>query len=146
AYLENADRFQTVVVKNVGDAPGDYRVDLVDLKMRDDGAVVNYDAGETPQYSAVPYLRIAPKSMTLKPGETQNIRIILRKPDNLEPGEYRAHMRVLLVHENAAASGLIVKGQQITVRPNLAVTIPIILRNGKTTSTMSIDAPKLSRD
>ena len=145
-YLENNKRSETIILKNVGDAPGDYTVDLVDMKMTEDGAVVDYDHGEHPQYSAIPYLRIAPKSMTLKPGESQTVRIIVRKPEDLEDGEYRAHVRVFRAHQNTTAPNVLAKEPQITVRTNLAVTVPVIMRTGKTSLTMTIDAPKLSYD
>jgi P pilus assembly chaperone PapD len=47
--LDNGEKFSTIIVKNAGDAPGDYRISLADMKMRDDGAVVPYSPGETPQ-------------------------------------------------------------------------------------------------
>src|SRR5579872_7385837 len=127
-YFENNDRSQLVVVKNTGDASGDYTIDLVDMKMTEQGAVVSYDPGETPQYSAIPYLHIAPRSMTLKPGEYQNVRLLLRKPENLAPGEYRAHLRVTLVHDNASAPVAPVGSPLITVKANIALSVPVIVR------------------
>jgi len=88
--MENNDRYATIVVRNIGDAAGDFTVGLQDMKMRETGMVVPPDPGETPPYSAMPYLHITPKSMTLKPGETQSVRLMVRVPENLEPGEYRA--------------------------------------------------------
>jgi P pilus assembly chaperone PapD len=101
--MENNDRYSTIVIRNIGNATGDFTVGLQDMKMLETGMIMPLDPGETPQYSAIPYIHITPKSMTLKPGETQNVRLMLRVPENLEPGEYRTHVKVRLVNDNTDA-------------------------------------------
>ncbi len=143
--MEKNDRQGTIVIKNTGDATGNFTIELVDMKMLETGIVVPYDAGETAQFSATSLIHIAPKSMTLKPGETQNVRLLLRKPETLEPGEYRTHLRVRLVDENADVQD---PGKEtgIQVKANLVIIIPIIVRHGATTLSMNIDSPRLARD
>ncbi len=145
--MEKNDRYTTIVIKNTGDSTGDFTADLADMKMLETGMVVPYEQGETPQYSAIPYIHIAPHSMTLKPGETQNLRLMLRKPERMEPGEYRAHLKVRVVNDNAdnpvnTAGNAAV----IAVKANLVIVIPVIIRNGETSLSMGIDQPILSRD
>lgn len=144
--MEKADRFSTVVIKNTGDAAGDFNIDLVDMKMEESGMVVPYAAGETPQFSAIPYIHIAPKSVTLKPGESQNVRLMLHKPENLEAGEYRSHLQVRLINDNADETKAPNKDAVISVKTNLVIVIPVILRNGDTNLTVGIEQPKLARD
>jgi hypothetical protein len=145
--MEKNDRYSTVILKNTGDATGDFTMDLIDMKMQENGAVVPYGAGERPQYSALPYVHVAPRSMTLKPGQTQNIRLILTKSVNMEPGEYRTHLQVRLVHGNVDTSGSAPgKNIGISVQTNLVIAIPVIVRNGETTLSMGIDQPKLVHD
>lgn len=141
--MENNDRSSTVVIKNTGDATGDFDIELIDMKMDENGMVVPYAAGETPQYSAVPYVHISPKSVTLKPGESQNVRLLLHKPENMEPGEYRAHVKVRLVSDNVDEPKP-TKDAVIAVKTNLVIIIPVIIRNGQTTLTMGIDQAKLN--
>jgi hypothetical protein len=145
--MEKNDRFSTVVIKNTGDATGDFNIDLVDMKMEETGMVVPYASGETPAYSAIPYIHIAPKSVTLKPGESQNVRLLLRKPENMEPGEYRSHVKVRLVNDNAdEPKDPATKDAVISVKANLVIVIPVIVRNGDTSLTMGIEQPRLGRD
>jgi hypothetical protein len=153
--MENGDRFTTVVVKNVGNATGNFSVSLVDMEMKDDGLVTALDAGKTDPLSAIPYIRIAPKSITLKPGETQNVRIMVRKPENLPPGEYRSHLRLSLDNDNVegtadAADPFKPASSQpeahISVKANLVLIIPVIVRNGETTLSMKIEQPKITHD
>jgi hypothetical protein len=145
--MENNDRYSTIVIRNIGDATGDFTVGLQDMKMLETGMVVPLDPGETPQYSAIPYLHITPKSMTLKPGETQTVRLMLRVPESLGPGEYRSHVKVDLVNDNTdAAVNAMSKEAVIAVKANLIIIIPVIVRHGATTLSMGIADAKLSHD
>lgn len=144
--MEKNDRQGTIVIKNTGDATGNFTIELVDMKMQETGIVVPYDAGEEPQFSALKLIHIAPKSMTLKAGETQNVRLLLRKPETLEPGEYRTHLRVRLVDENADEKPAPGQQANIQVKANLVIVIPIIVRQGATSLSMNIDSPRLTRD
>src|ERR1019366_5509841 len=120
--MENNDRYATIVIRNIGDATGDFTVGLQDMKMLETGMVVPLDPGEAPQYSAMSYLHITPRSMTLKPGETQNVRLLLRVPENLEAGEYRAHAYVRLVNDNTDAPiNTAGKEAVIAVKANLVI-------------------------
>jgi hypothetical protein len=144
--MENSDRSATVVIKNTGDATGDFDIDLVDMKMGEDGMVVPYASNEAPQFSAIPLIHIAPKSVTLKPGESQNVRLLLRKPETLEAGEYRSHVKVRIVNDNADAPPPSTKDAVISVKTNLVIIIPVIVRNGDTKLTMGIEQAKLAHD
>jgi hypothetical protein len=148
--MENSDRFTTVVIKNVGNATGNFSVDMIDMEMKEDGLVVPLEEGKADAYSAIPYLRVAPRSITLKPGETQNVRVMLRKPETLAPGEYRSHMRVKLDNDNVEGTEeneeKPVKEAQISVKANLVLIIPVIVRHGETTMSVKIDSPKLAHD
>jgi len=145
--MENNDRYGTIVIRNIGDATGDFTVGLQDMKMLETGMVVPLDPGETPQYSAIPYLHITPKSMTLKPGETQTVRVMLRVPENLEAGEYRTHVKLRLVNDNTDAPANVAgKDAVIAVKANLVIIIPVIVRHGATTMSIGIADAKLSHD
>jgi hypothetical protein len=153
--MENGDRFTTVVVKNTGNATGNFSVGLVDMEMKDDGQVTPVDPAKPDPYSAIPYIRIAPKSITLKPGETQNVRIMVRKPETLPAGEYRSHLRVSLDNDNVdntpdSAADPLSQGKKpeahIAVKANLVLIIPVILRNGDTTLNMKLEEPKVTYD
>lgn len=149
--MENKDRYTTIVIKNIGNATGYFSVDMIDMAMKEDGIVVPLEEGKTDPYSAIPYLRAAPKSITLKPGEAQNVRVMLRKPDTLPAGEYRSHMRVKVEDDNveateARAANPEQKDAQIQVKANLVLIIPVIVRHGETTLSVKIESPEILRD
>lgn len=149
--MEKRDRYITVMLKNAGDATGNFSVSMIDMAMGEDGHVLQIEEGKEAPYSAVPYLRISPLSMTLKPGETQNVRLMLRKPENLPMGEYRSHMKLKVVDDNVEASTAAVaadgqKAAGITVKAKLSLTIPVIVRHGDTTIAIKMESPKIVRD
>jgi hypothetical protein len=146
--MENKDRTATVVIKNVGQATGNFSVTLIDMKMEESGMVVPVEGEKSAEYSAIPYIRIAPRSMTLKPNESQNVRLMLRIPEGLENGEYRAHLRVKIENDNVDDSGqpINTKDVAIAVKANLVLIIPVIIRHGETSLVMQIDSPKITHD
>ena len=87
--LENSDHYATVTVKNSGDGIGRYRIELIDASMEEDGGVKLRDDGSRDPFSALDLLSISPRSMTLKPDDYQTIRILVKNPAGLAPGEYR---------------------------------------------------------
>lgn len=145
--LEPADRYGTVTVKNSGQATGNFTTDLVDMKMTDKGLVVPLEGGEKDEYSAKSYLHMAPRSFTLKPGETQNVRLILRKPEGLAAGEYRTHLQVRLANDNVdVEKPTKPNAAGIAVKTNIVLVIPVIFRHGDTTFSMKIEDAKVSHD
>jgi hypothetical protein len=147
--MNDKNSYASVVLKNHGHATGNYSVELVDLQMLENGNVVPIEQGQPAPYSALPYLHVVPRSMSLKPNEIQKIQLVLHKPPNLEDGEYRAHLKVRLVDENAdgeKASVVTAKSVTISVKAHLVMIIPVIFRHGETSYTMQIDSPKLSRN
>lgn len=140
--IEKGARFATVNIINTGTAMGDYNLELIDLKMNDVGDVVPYDAGETPQYSAVPYMHTAPKSFSLGPGGAQKVRIILNAKATAPAGEYRAHMKIALKNDGTQKP----EEDAVQVQTDLITTIPVILRFGETAAKTGVKNVSVTKD
>lgn len=142
--LEPKDRNVTVMVRNNGDATGAYRVELVDMEMPEKGVLKELPDGAA--YSAKPMIRISPRQMVLKPEEGQNVRILIRRPRDLDDGEYRTHLKIKLIDDNVEASN---EGPaqhdavMIQVKPRFSLVIPVIVRQGKTDASVTLDKPTL---
>lgn len=118
--FEGRARDAAVRVSNNGGArPVTYRVDLVDLRKDAKGQMVE----GTVDRSAVAFLRFSPRQFTLAPGETQAIRLSLRKPADLAPGEYRSYLRVTELPSDEQTTGPL--HIEFLVRHQL----PIIVKN-----------------
>ncbi|MES2906893.1 MAG: hypothetical protein V4691_07705 [Pseudomonadota bacterium] len=142
-------RYSTVQLKNIGKATGNFSVNLVDMEMTESGTIVPLAPNRTDPYSAIPYLHISPRSITLKPGESQVVRLVLRKPEALQTGEYRSHLRVKIENDNVEESenaANVEKKKGITVKTNLVIYVPVIFRHGETQFAAQIADPRLVYD
>jgi hypothetical protein len=142
--LDQKDRYASLTIKNSGDATGQFKIDVVDMIMEEEGNVREIKSGEKPQFSAKDMIKISPRSVSVKAFQSQNIRVLIRKPSDLEDGEYRAHVRVKMVNDNAEESEDLEQDEaKIEVRANIVVVIPIIIRQGEVSFTSSITDAKL---
>lgn len=146
--MDDGQKAARVELKNAGDATGQYSISMIDMTMLETGAIVDVPNGKRELYSAIPFLHTSPKSVTIAPGESQTIRIMQKRGAQLEAGEYRSHLRVRLENENVDGQSDSTPANQsaISVKAHLAIVIPVILRVGDTTYSVSIDGPKLAYD
>lgn len=100
--FEGRDRGGEVFVANTGDSTATYRLEPAHFEMREDGTLVEVE-GDPPPDSAVDMLRYSPRQFQLSPGESQTVRLAVRKPASLAPGEYRAHLKVINIGAVAEA-------------------------------------------
>jgi hypothetical protein len=146
--LEKNERSATINLKNNGEANGAYKIELIDMVMEENGVIREVMPTEKAEFSAKDMIRIAPRSVSLMPAQDQNIRLLIRKPDNVTQGEYRSHLRVTLVHgdyqPNAANSDQ-QQGASLAIKPKLALVIPIILRFGQTSYQVTLANPAISQ-
>lgn len=125
-------RSAEVTLVNSGSQPVTYRVELIDQRMTPAGGL---EAPSEPvERSATGLLRYSPRQVTVPPGSSQTVRLLLRKPADLSPGEYRAHLlcRALPPEDAVADVESLKDGKELAVRvvPLPAVSIPIIVRHG----------------
>ncbi len=127
------DRAAEVNLFNRGTAPATYRIDVVDKRMTEEGALVDVPEGETDPLSAAQFLRYAPRQVTLGPGETQKVRLLVRRPPELAEAEYRSHLLVRTVPEprRLAVGAEVPGGLRVAVTALPAVSIPVIVRHGE---------------
>ncbi len=143
--LGESERTVTVDIINKGDARGSYRIELIDMIMPENGSIRELKEGETDSYSLKRFARISPRRTVLKPDGVQKIRILLRRPKDLEDGEYRSHLKVTLTEDNLdrVERAQPTKNLSIQIKPRLAFTIPIIVRQGETHYQVNIDEAKV---
>ncbi|HLO68809.1 MAG TPA: fimbria/pilus periplasmic chaperone [Holophaga sp.] len=139
--LDARTRHQEVNLRNSGDGPGTFRIQLVGMDMDEDGACREVPLPPLPGGLAHRNLiQFSPPQVTLKPGESQVIRIRVNRPKDLPDGEYRAHMRVQEVPPPAPpdAPAEEAKGLSIRIVTQFGVAIPLIVRQGETSATVAL--------
>ena len=84
---------QELVLRNRGADVATYRISVVNREKNpetgrmEDIELSGYENGYADQM-----IRYSPRTVVLRPGEVQTIRVALKKPDDLPNGEYRTRM------------------------------------------------------
>ena len=89
--FEDRTRTAQVTLVNKGSETATYRISFIRQNMTEDGKFVPAEKDESGLYSDT-MVRYSPRQITLSPGQSQVVRLMLRKPKNLPDGEYRSHM------------------------------------------------------
>jgi P pilus assembly chaperone PapD len=135
------ERTKQVNLINNGSDTGRYRISFVNRRMTQDG---NFEEvpEDTPGMYSDGLVRFSPRQVTLAPGQSQTVRLMLRKKRDMEDGEYRSHMLFQSLPDPKATdiSKLAGKNKGLSVHliPVIGITIPVIVRHGKLTSTVSL--------
>ena len=90
--FEGRTRTAQLSLLNKGSAAATYRISLINMRMTEDGGFKEIDEPAPGEQFADRLIRYAPRQVVLAPGDSQAVRLLLRKPRGLEPGEYRSHL------------------------------------------------------
>lgn len=139
----DGSRGTEVVLNNIGSAPATYRISLELKRMTPQGGLDEIEEADANavERAALEMISFSPRRVTLPPNQPQVIRIGVRAPEGLPPGEYRAHMLFRAVPDAVAATERAVDtggGVSVSLTPIYGITIPIIVRIGDLSATASI--------
>lgn len=149
--IDGRQRGAQVEIINRGSKPETYRIKIVNRRMTNTGEIVVADRAEANEQFADGMLVHTPRQVTLQPGVSQTVRIAARRPAGLPDGEYRSHLQFDRVADAAAASELenIGKPEQgqvaIVLQALIGASIPVIVRQGDTWATVTLDDLKLGK-
>lgn len=135
--FEKGERSAQVELINQGKTPETYRISLVNRRMSETGEFMSIDAPGPGEQFADVLLRYSPRQVTIPPGGSQTVRIMLRKPAELAFGEYRSHLQFDRVADPSTNSLEALgrnDGTQVGVVLSALVgaSIPVIVRHGDT--------------
>ena len=137
--LEGRTRSAQLGLVNKGSTTATYRITVVNMYMDENGAMKEVAKPVDGQQFADDLFRYSPRQVTLEPGASQAIRLLLRKPKDLADGEYRSHMMMRAVPD---LSGQSVEntgaGAAVRLIPVFGIAVPIIVRHGKVEYAMSL--------
>lgn len=132
--FEKNQRTAQIELINNGTEPATYRISLVNKRMTENGEFVVAKTGQPEDRFADQLVRFAPHQVTLQPGASQTVRVMLRKPGDLARGEYRTHLQFDRVATDAAAqpAGAAVAPGEVGVNISVMIgaSVPVIVRNG----------------
>ncbi|RTL15055.1 MAG: molecular chaperone [Burkholderiales bacterium] len=137
-------RAAQVELMNQGKTPETYRIHLVNRRMGPDGEFIAIDTPGPGEQFADELLRYSPRQVTIPPGGSQIVRILLRKPDGLPDGEYRSHLQFDRVADASGASSVEDVARQdgkdvgVVIQALVGASIPVIVRQGDTQATLRL--------
>lgn len=107
------------------------------------------EEGEThaSYHPADPYLVYSPRRVVVEPDETQRVRILVRRPKDMEDGEYRSHLVITSDSVKPEPEPEITPGEfggVFKIRSSLS--IPVMLRTGKTTIDINPQNARIVRE
>lgn len=141
--FQGRNQVAELTLVNKGDKPATYRISFENRRMNTDGSFVPIDEAENGELFAEKLVRFAPRRIQLPPNQPQTVRLMARKPSDLADGEYRSHLHLAAVPDDAGSSSIErTAGDDeeisITLTPIYGVTIPIIVRHGTLESSAQI--------
>jgi P pilus assembly chaperone PapD len=147
--FEGRQRTAEITLVNVGSSTATYRITFVHLRMNEAGGMTEIGASgaEPGEQFADALIRYSPRQVTLEPTMAQTVRMQLRLPADLAPGEYRSHLLFRAVPPPEAAPKTIESVTDFTVRLTAiyGVSIPVIVRHGETSVTGTLSDLDLAR-
>lgn len=143
--LENGQKAAQVDLINSGTEPMSFRITLDRKRMNEIGEFQTVRGEGLPgELFSDQIVRYSPRQVTLSPGGGQTVRIALKLPEDLPPGEYRSHLSFIRVPAASALpsaqAGEDSKpgGLQTSMTAHVGASIPIIVRQGKLEAKLSI--------
>ena len=140
--FDGAKKTQEINLANTGTDTSKYLISVMEIRMREDGGFEEIATPDSGQFFASKFLRFFPRSVTLAPNESQVIKVQLIKTNEITESEYRSHVyfRANLDTKPLGEKDSVKVSNDISVKltPVFGITIPIIIRNGMSTTQMKI--------
>ena len=137
-YFDNKSKNNSLLIRNTSDIPLEFTTRIIHMDMTEEGTLAIVEPNVVEGRSAKKLLRYSPRRGLIPAKGMQAIRLSLRKPANLDRGEYRAVLRVV----GGTVSSELTSGG-VAIKPKIAYNIPIIVRHGKLSAAGELVNPQL---
>ena len=115
--FEGRTRSGTFKIMNRDSVPVDYRVEFAPLVEKDKGG------------DAKDWVRFSPRRVSLRPGEHQTVRVVVRKPLDLASGEYTARILIQAIPRPREKATEPTNKIQVNLDIVYGISIPIIIKH-----------------
>ncbi|WP_203301138.1 molecular chaperone [Marinobacter sediminum] len=140
--LEDGNRAAKLELVNRSSEPATFRIFLVNRRMNEYGEFSPAEPPLPEERFASQLIRYSPRQVRIEPGESQTVRLAVRKPANLDQGEYRSHLLfekqpdvgISSSVESIQGSGS--GGIEVRLQALVGISIPVIVRHGKLSATV----------
>jgi P pilus assembly chaperone PapD len=139
--IEGRERSSEVTIINLSNKVNSYDLGILNYRQDENGVYTTLDTPLSPLFDPKDIVRMSPKEFTLIGLAKQKVRISLRKPADLPDGEYRFH--ILARGSEVNPTDDTDNGAQVSVKINVGVAIPVIVRHGNVSATGKLTDFKL---
>lgn len=131
------------IVNNTGEEQS-FRLGWRNMRMTENQSLSFVKEGDSLEglHPAEEMVRFSPRRVVLAPGASQQIRLMLRRPKDLPDGEYRSHF---WIQPEAPAAKFQPdetkkppKGSSVQIKMLTGMTVPVFVRAGNLTASVSI--------
>jgi P pilus assembly chaperone PapD len=148
--FEGSKQREEITLANTGQDTAYYSISFLQYHMTDDGSFEEITEPKPGQQFAEPFLRFFPRSIQLAPGESQVVRMQLRRLPNMADGEYRSHLyfRAVPDEKPLGEEDILADSTAIGIRltPIFGISIPVIVRVGNLSSKVVISDLALQKE
>jgi hypothetical protein len=147
--FEGNKQIEEITLANTGQETAFYSISFLQYHMTEEGSFEEITEPKPGQMFADPVLRYFPRSVELAPGESQVVRMQLRRLPNMEDGEYRSHLyfRAVPDEKPLGQEDVLTDSTAIGIRltPIFGISIPVIVRIGDLPVSLSLSDLKLEK-
>ncbi len=140
--FEGQKRSQEINLANSGKDTARYVLSVVQIRMKEDGSFEQITTPDPGQNFADRYFRIFPRNVVLAPNEAQTVKVQMINTGDLVAGEYRSHLYIRAEEEKNPLGDKddVADPKAISVKlvAIFGISIPVIIRAGENTSTVSL--------
>jgi hypothetical protein len=146
--FEGKKTSESINLANSGKDTARYVISLINLRMKEDGSFEEISQAEENSFSAAPYVRYFPRTVTLAPNEGQVIKLQISNATKLATGEYRSHLYVRAFPKSALLGEIEPEDNNsigVKLAPIFGISLPVIIRVGQSNAIMNITDLNLTK-
>ncbi|MHA1541050.1 MAG: fimbrial biogenesis chaperone [Alphaproteobacteria bacterium] len=137
---------QSIKITNVTDTEKTYKLKIVNYEQEKNGGYKVITEENPVAKFASKNFRFSPRRVTLKPGKSQTINIMVKGKGALKDGEYRSHLAIVEKDATKMRTASASSGLGFEIKADYGVTVPVIIRKGKLNMDIKIKSAKLKSD
>jgi P pilus assembly chaperone PapD len=147
--FEPRERTEQVTLINTGTETRTYKLEWLQQKQTEGIGYSILSSSGVEQFNiASPYIRFSPRRVRLAPGESQMVKLLLRRKADMEGSEYRSHLKFTALppeRGNKAADTTTPSGMSIQLDVLTSYTIPVVISNSSTEFDLTFSHIKFSK-
>lgn len=143
--FEGKDRVHDIILINVTEQTRSYRIGWQEYTVDGNGEYKVIPDNDV-SFAASEFIRYSPRQVTLKAGERQIVKLMLRRKTNMKSPEYRSHLKFsALPVTRANTNPELQEGVGVKVEVVTSYSLPVIVRTQAEESSINIENVKLVR-